>query len=77
MGPSDCKLPARLGAACEAAGRLAEARAWFRLAIARDPLDTGSQHALFRLRQGALERAPNPAHRGRPVGPTAALAKGH
>jgi Flp pilus assembly protein TadD len=77
MGPSDCKLPARLGAACEAAGRLAEARAWYHLAIARDPLDTGSQHALFRLRHGAVGRAPNPAHWGRPVGPTAGLAKGH
>jgi tetratricopeptide (TPR) repeat protein len=52
-GPRDPTLPARLGAACEAAGRLAEARAWYRLAIARDPLDTGPQQALFRLSLGA------------------------
>ena len=42
-------MPARLGAACEAAGRLGEARAWYRLAIARDPLDEASQRALYRL----------------------------
>jgi tetratricopeptide (TPR) repeat protein len=38
-----------LGALCEAAGRLAEARAWYRLAIAKDPLDVQAQQALFRL----------------------------
>ena len=48
-GRNDPTLPARLGSACEAAGRRAEARAWFRLAIARDPLDSQAQQALFRL----------------------------
>jgi Flp pilus assembly protein TadD len=48
-GRNDPELPARLGSACEAAGRLAEARAWFRLAIARNPLDSQAQQALFRL----------------------------
>jgi hypothetical protein len=40
----------RLGRACEAAGLLDEARGWFALAIARDPLDSDSQKALRRLR---------------------------
>ena len=57
-GPTDPKLPARLGAACEAARRFAEARGWYRLAIARDPLDADAQQALFRLslRDAALAR---------------------
>lgn len=42
-------IRARLGEACEAAGRLGEARAWYRSAIARDPLDEASQRALYRL----------------------------
>ena len=56
-GESDPKLPACLGAACEAAGRLAEARAWYRLAIARDPLDWKSQQAVFRLSHRAAAHA--------------------
>jgi tetratricopeptide (TPR) repeat protein len=46
---NDPRLLHDLGAACEAVGRLPEARAWYQLAIARDPLDRESQHALFRL----------------------------
>jgi len=38
-----------LGAACVAIGRLPEARAWYELAIARDPLDAQAQQALARL----------------------------
>ena len=38
-----------LGAACAAAGRLPEARAWYNLAITRDPLDTQANAALARL----------------------------
>jgi tetratricopeptide (TPR) repeat protein len=38
-----------LGAACAEFGRNTEARAWYRLAIAHDPLDQESQRALFRL----------------------------
>jgi tetratricopeptide (TPR) repeat protein len=49
LGRNDRTLPARLGSACEAAGRVAEARAWYRLAITRDPLDSQAQQALFRL----------------------------
>jgi tetratricopeptide (TPR) repeat protein len=45
----DPKLLRELGAACEAVHRLPEAKAWFKLAIALDPLDTEAQQALFRL----------------------------
>ncbi len=38
-----------LGAACAALHRDDEARAWLELAIARDPLDSSAQQALFRL----------------------------
>jgi tetratricopeptide (TPR) repeat protein len=48
-GRADADLPRRLGAAYEALGRLPQARAWYRLAIARDPLDTEAQQALHRL----------------------------
>ena len=48
----DPELPRRLGAACAALHRDAEARAWYKLAIARDPLDTEAQRALFRLNAG-------------------------
>jgi len=40
----------QLGTTCAALRRDEEARAWLELAIARDPLDTESQQALFRLR---------------------------
>jgi len=48
-GSNDPALPARLGAACEAAGRLFEARAWYKIAVAKDPLDRQAQQAVFRL----------------------------
>jgi tetratricopeptide (TPR) repeat protein len=43
------KLLRELGAACALAGRDPEARGWYRLAIARDPLDVESQQALFQI----------------------------
>jgi predicted Zn-dependent protease len=46
----DPVLPRELGAACAAVHRNPEARAWYKLAIARNPLDSDSQQALFRLR---------------------------
>jgi tetratricopeptide (TPR) repeat protein len=46
---SDAQLMRQLGAACAALSRNAEARAWYKLAIARDPLDSESQRALYRL----------------------------
>jgi tetratricopeptide (TPR) repeat protein len=48
-GPDEPTAWRELGALCEAAGRLPEARAWYRLAIARDPLDFQAQEGLFRL----------------------------
>jgi tetratricopeptide (TPR) repeat protein len=48
-----------LGAACAAAGRDPEARGWYRLAIARDPLDIESQQALFQIDN--RDRSRNPA----------------
>ena len=43
------ELMRELGAACAALGRDGEARAWYKLAIATDPLDTISQQSLFQL----------------------------
>ncbi len=71
-GRSDPSLPARLGAACEAAGRLAEARGWYRQAIASNPLDSQAQQGLFRVRELQSSRtgrrtrqAQTPGHRWR------------
>jgi tetratricopeptide (TPR) repeat protein len=49
-----------LGRACEAAGYLAEARGWYLLAIARDPLDDEAQRGLGRLGRPAASRGPPP-----------------
>ena len=46
---SNPQLVRDLGAACAAVGRLPEARAWYDLAITRDPLDTQANAALARL----------------------------
>ena len=46
---SDPALIRDLGDACAAVGRIPEARAWYNLAISRDPLDTQAQQALARL----------------------------
>jgi tetratricopeptide (TPR) repeat protein len=72
-GAKDPAMPARLGVACEAAGRLYEAQAWYQLAIVRDPLDRDSQQALFRTRKAIADRAarPTPVRRpSQPGGPT-------
>jgi thioredoxin-like negative regulator of GroEL len=45
----DVGLMRALGEQCEAIGRTPEARAWYGLAIQRDPLDAQAQKALFRL----------------------------
>ena len=58
LEPAIC---AKLGSACEAAGRLREALAWFQIAIERDPLDREAQAALARLRRAiAGHVAPGP-----------------
>ena len=46
---ADPQLARDLGAACAAVGRIPEARAWYGVAIARDPLDSKAQQALARL----------------------------
>jgi tetratricopeptide (TPR) repeat protein len=49
-GPPDPKFLRSLGAACEALRFAPEARAWYGLALAREPLNTEVQIALHRLR---------------------------
>jgi tetratricopeptide (TPR) repeat protein len=46
----DAALLRALGAACEAARRIPEARAWYGLAVEADPLDSQAQKALYRLK---------------------------
>jgi tetratricopeptide (TPR) repeat protein len=46
---TDTKLMRQLGAACAALELKAEARAWYKLAISSNPLDSESQQALYRL----------------------------
>jgi tetratricopeptide (TPR) repeat protein len=47
----------RIARACEAAGLNDEAQGWYRLAIARNPLDPEAQRGLHRLRPST---APSP-----------------
>jgi tetratricopeptide (TPR) repeat protein len=56
-GENDPRLPHQLGMACAAVGRNAEARAWLKLAIRRDPLDAEGHQALFELEHGPAARA--------------------
>jgi predicted Zn-dependent protease len=54
----DPQLPRQLGDANAALHRDAEARTWYKLAIARDPLDSQAQRALFQLDAAAQETRP-------------------
>ncbi len=56
----DPALMRDLGAACAAIGRYPEARAWYNLAITKDPLDTAAQQGLARVKE-AEARANDPA----------------
>ncbi len=47
---NDVALIRELGAACAAVGRLPEARAWYNIAVKRDPFDAEAQQALYRLK---------------------------
>jgi tetratricopeptide (TPR) repeat protein len=47
---NDKALLIELGEACEVLGQLPEARAWYRLALAQDPLDPAVQKSLYRAR---------------------------
>ena len=53
---ADTHLLRHLGAACVALELNAEARAWYKLAISADPLDSESQEALYRLTHPAESR---------------------
>jgi tetratricopeptide (TPR) repeat protein len=59
QGRKDPALLRELGAACEALDRRAEAAAWYKLAIARDPLDAAAQRGLFRV---SRNRSSQPRH---------------
>jgi tetratricopeptide (TPR) repeat protein len=54
---TDPHLFSKLGVICESLDRREEARAWYRLAIGRDPLDTRAHQALSRIDQVAQERS--------------------
>jgi hypothetical protein len=54
----DPELPLALGDACAALHRDDEARGWYKVAIARNPLDSRAQRALFQLGAGAERRGP-------------------
>jgi tetratricopeptide (TPR) repeat protein len=54
---TDVHLQRRLGSLCEAIGRRSEARAWYRLVAASDPLDSEAQKALFRLGPASSPRS--------------------
>jgi hypothetical protein len=54
----DKVLLAQIGAACEDLGQLPEARAWYRLALIQDPLDTAIQKSLYRVRVDSRPSSP-------------------
>jgi predicted Zn-dependent protease len=57
----DPDLIKALGVACEALQFVAEARAWYRLALSIDPIDSETQIALYRLGPGAtISPSPEP-----------------
>jgi tetratricopeptide (TPR) repeat protein len=53
----DPNLINKIGAACELAGHLDQARAWYRFSLEVDPLNRAAQEALYRLRPS--NRAPS------------------
>ena len=56
-GRADPHIVTDAAEACLALGLISEARGWYKLAIARNPLDSASQQALFRLNE---KFPPNP-----------------
>jgi tetratricopeptide (TPR) repeat protein len=64
--------PTHLGRLCEAAGLLSEARGWYLLAIARDPLDSHAQQALWRMRE---TRSPRVNLSPPPTGPVTSITQ--
>lgn len=68
-GRKDAGLPKEMGAACSALGFIPEARAWYKVAIARDPLDAASQQALFHLNAKTHANDASTAERKAPAAP--------
>ncbi len=60
-GERDPQLPKQFAAACESLDRLLEARAWYQLAITRNPLDTEAQQGIFRIKGKLAKENPNPS----------------
>jgi predicted Zn-dependent protease len=58
---SDTRLFYKLGDLCEGVNKLPEARVWYQLAIARDPLDAEAQQGLARVDQPAKAALDAPA----------------
>jgi len=56
----DADLMRQLGATCAALDLTAEARAWYKLAISRNPLDSESQQALYRLNDPSQSKPRSP-----------------
>jgi tetratricopeptide (TPR) repeat protein len=67
-GENDPRMPHELGMACAAIGRNLEARAWLRLAVRRDPLDSEGQKALFQLEHAPIGRTTEGAEHGGKTG---------
>ena len=53
--PIDPTLPKRLAEGCESVGHLAEAKAWWGLIAAREPLNPEAQQALYRLEKSTAQ----------------------
>jgi len=69
-GRNDVGLMKEMGSICTSLGFIPEARSWYKVAIARDPLDAVSQQALYRLNERA--RSERPLAEG-PTSPTARI----
>ena len=64
-GRQDLNLLKALGDGYQRVGLIPEAKAWYKLALARDPIDSGVQAALYRL--GPATRRPDHQQPGPPV----------
>ena len=64
-GRQNMSLLKELGAAYDRVGLIPEAKAWYKLAVAKDPTDTDVQVALYHL--GAAALLPDRRRSGRPV----------
>ncbi|MGC8642942.1 MAG: tetratricopeptide repeat protein, partial [Isosphaeraceae bacterium] len=65
---SSISLLHELGAACAALARYPEARAWYKVAISRNPLDTEAQRALYQIDEQVKANQASPARGAAPHG---------